>query len=91
MSLVWNELAVLDRLDNLGELFYAGIQPYSGGDPSETVTRILDRIPEIRTTLKKDVEAAYKGDPAAKSYMEVIRSYPGFLAILAQRNSPNER
>lgn len=84
-SLVRDELAVLDRLDELGELFYAGIRPYSSDDPSETVTSILDQLPKVRTTLKKDVEAAYKGDPAAKTYMEIIRSYPGFLAILVQR------
>jgi serine O-acetyltransferase len=35
--------------------------------------------------LKLDVEAAYNGDPAAKSYTEIIKSYPGFLAILVQR------
>ncbi|PSQ36304.1 serine acetyltransferase, partial [Halobacteriales archaeon QS_9_70_65] len=32
-----------------------------------------------------DVEAAYKGDPAAKSYCEIIRSYPGFQAVLIHR------
>jgi serine O-acetyltransferase len=32
-----------------------------------------------------DVEAMLEGDPAAKSRTEVIRSYPGFLAIAAYR------
>jgi serine O-acetyltransferase len=84
-SLSRDEHAVLDSLDDLGTLFYSGVHPYSGGDPSETVTGVLDRLPEIRARLKRDAEAAYKGDPAAKSYMEVVRSYPGFLAILVQR------
>jgi serine O-acetyltransferase len=83
--LMRDELAVLERLDDLGGLFYAGIQPYARGDHAETVAGVLDRLPEIRELLKKDVEAAYKGDPAAKSYMEIIRSYPGVLAITAQR------
>lgn len=85
VELVRDELAVLERLDELGGLFYAGMRPYSGGDPSETVAEILDQLPAIREVLKTDIEAAYKGDPAAKTYMEIIRSYPGFLSILVQR------
>ena len=80
-----DELAILDRLDRLGGLFYAGICPYVDGEPTELVEDVLDRLPAIRDLLKKDVEAAYKGDPAAKTYLEIIRSYPGFLAILVQR------
>jgi serine O-acetyltransferase len=84
-GLVRDELAVLERLDELGGLLYSGIRPYSGGDPAGTVADIIDRLPAIRALLKRDVEAAYKGDPAAKTYMEIIRSYPGFLAIQVQR------
>lgn len=77
--------AIQDRLTELGTLFCTGIRPYSGTDPSASVADVLDQLPAIRRTLKKDVEAAYKGDPAAKSYLEVIRSYPGFHAIMIQR------
>ncbi|GGN94509.1 MULTISPECIES: serine O-acetyltransferase EpsC [Haloarcula] len=84
-ELIQDELAVLNNLDALGALFYAGMRPYSNGDISETVAKTIDRLPGIRRRLKKDVEAAYKGDPAAKTYMEIIRSYPGFLAIEVQR------
>jgi len=84
-ALARDELAVLDSLDELGSLFYAGIRPYAEDDPKDLVSAILGRLPAIRATLKKDVAAAYKGDPAAKTYMEVIRSYPGFLAIVVQR------
>lgn len=84
-SLIRDESEILDRLNELGALFYTGIQPYSGGDPSETVESVLGRLPEIRKLVKKDVEAAYKGDPAANSYMEIIRSYPGVYAIIVQR------
>lgn len=52
---------------------------------SEIVDEVLNRLPNIRETLKKDVVAAYNGDPAAKSYTEIIRSYPSFKAILVQR------
>ncbi|MGQ4555397.1 serine O-acetyltransferase EpsC [Halobellus sp. GM3] len=84
-DLVRDELAVLDRLDELGSLFKAGICPYSESRPDETVGAVIDSLPRVRDLLKRDVEAAYKGDPAAKTYMEIIRSYPGFLAIAIQR------
>ena len=54
-------------------------------DVRPTVIAIISQLPHIRETLKKDVEAAYKGDPAARSYTDIIRSYPGFTATLIQR------
>jgi serine O-acetyltransferase len=80
-----DESAVLDELEELGSLFCAGIRPYSETDPSGTVDGMLDRLPAIRERLKMDAEAAYRGDPAARSYLEIIRSYPGFHAIMIQR------
>ena len=35
--------------------------------------------------LAKDVRAAYEGDPAAKSYDEIIFSYPGLFAVTVYR------
>ena len=76
---------VRETLSELGSIYCRGIRPYTGSDPSATVDGVLDQLPDLRETLKRDVEAAYKGDPAAKSYVEVIRSYPGFQAIMMQR------
>ncbi|MDZ7680281.1 MAG: serine O-acetyltransferase EpsC [Fodinibius sp.] len=39
----------------------------------------------IRQRLSQDVQAMYKGDPAAKSKDEVVRTYPGFYAMAAHR------
>jgi serine O-acetyltransferase len=47
--------------------------------------RFLGRLPEIRKTLTTDVQAAYDGDPAAKTIDEVVISYPGVLAITIHR------
>lgn len=47
--------------------------------------RLLQHIPSIRKILATDVLAAYQGDPAAKSYDEIIFSYPGILAITVYR------
>lgn len=51
----------------------------------EKTLQFLERIPEIRAALAKDVEAAYKGDPACKSPDEVVFCYPGFDAIVVYR------
>jgi len=45
----------------------------------------LESIPSLRKTLATDVRAAYDGDPAAKSYDEIIFSYPGVFAITVYR------
>lgn len=51
----------------------------------ETAIRFIQVLPEIRETLATDVRAALQGDPAAKSYDEIIFSYPGLLAITVYR------
>lgn len=47
--------------------------------------RLLKEIPSIRKTLSTDVAASYQGDPAAKSYDEIIFSYPGIFAMAVYR------
>lgn len=42
-------------------------------------------LPRLRCTLATDVEAAYNGDPAAKSHGEVILCYPAIRAITNYR------
>ena len=45
----------------------------------------IARLPGIRETLLKDVDALYEGDPAAVSREEVMICYPGFYAISIYR------
>ena len=49
------------------------------------VGELLEQICRIRILLNGDVQAAYHGDPAAKSFDEVILSYPCVLAISTHR------
>jgi serine O-acetyltransferase len=49
------------------------------------VLSLLDTIPYIRKLLTSDAQAAFLGDPAARSIEEVILSYPGLEAILIYR------
>ena len=66
---------------------------FAGGAPGDDFVRagaeaaatLLESLPEIRALLSEDIVAAYEGDPAAQSTMEVVISYPGFLAIAAHR------
>jgi len=45
----------------------------------------LASIPDLRKLLATDVRATYEGDPAAKSYDEIIFSYPGIFATTVYR------
>ncbi|MDX9749134.1 MAG: serine O-acetyltransferase EpsC [Paludibacter sp.] len=47
----------------------------------EITEQFLAMLPSIRETLYTDIVAAYNGDPAAKSFGEVIFCYPGIRAV----------
>ena len=53
--------------------------------PESVVRSMLESLPEIRRQLGTDLEAAYRGDPAARSIDEIILCYPAFLAISTYR------
>ncbi len=52
---------------------------------SELALIFIDKIPEIKRLLCTDVKATFDGDPAAKSYGEVIFSYPTIKALINHR------
>ncbi|MFQ6035447.1 MAG: serine O-acetyltransferase EpsC [Sedimentisphaerales bacterium] len=53
---------------------------------AENVTQhLLAQLPKVRELLKGDVGAAFDGDPAAKSYEEIVISYPCIIAIATYR------
>jgi serine O-acetyltransferase len=56
-----------------------------GFDPEAVVASFVARLPEIRQRLSEDVEAAFEGDPAAKSFAEIVVSYPSIDAIAIYR------
>ena len=53
--------------------------------PESIVAAFLPRLPAVRATLAGDVEAAFEGDPAARSYAEILVAYPSIRAIAIQR------
>ncbi len=51
----------------------------------ELTTQFLQNLPKVMRMLNTDIQAIYEGDPAAKSFAEVILCYPGFYAISIYR------
>jgi serine O-acetyltransferase len=54
-------------------------------DAHAVTGRFLSRLPEVRRLVETDVTAAYEGDPAATSRMEVVMAYPGLYAVTIHR------
>lgn len=49
------------------------------------VQSLFEKLPKLRHMLFTDAQAAYEGDPAAKSIGEVIFSYPSIKALINHR------
>lgn len=60
-------------------------QPDARARARQISTDLLGRLPAIRTVVQTDVQAAYTGDPAARSLEEIILAYPCVLVISLQR------
>ena len=56
-----------------------------GRDAKSIVADFVSRLPEVKRLVATDVQAAYEGDPAATSPMEVIMAYPGLYAVTIHR------
>jgi len=62
-----------------------GDQTDAAREAERLVLGFLAELPAIQRVLQTDIVAAYEGDPAAKSTMEVVLSYPGLYAIAVHR------
>jgi serine O-acetyltransferase len=56
-----------------------------GERANAVVVGLLQKLPEIRETLHTDVQAAYEGDPAARSAEEILLCYPSLEALSVYR------
>jgi serine O-acetyltransferase len=64
--------------------------PHSGPLDFEALAQqktidLLTKLPDLRYVLEQDAEAAFFGDPAAKSHHEIVFCYPGLEAITVYR------
>ncbi|MEG1479653.1 MAG: serine O-acetyltransferase EpsC [Kiritimatiellia bacterium] len=74
------------RIEAYRVLEHTRPEGFDGMGHAQTVVRFLfEQLPELRTLLQEDVLAAYEGDPAAHSNMEIVMSYPGLLAVATHR------
>jgi serine O-acetyltransferase len=53
--------------------------------PSQITDQFLGTIPQLQQTLQSDVQAAFQGDPAARSVEEILLCYPGIEAVMVHR------
>lgn len=50
------------------------------------ITRLFNaQLPKVRALIDSDIQAAYEGDPAARTPDEVLVCYPGLMAVIYQR------
>jgi serine O-acetyltransferase len=81
-SVLRSELPYLsERLEKL----LAKLTLPNGSSPRTLVEAFIQRLPAVRKLLAEDVEAAYEGDPAARSYAEIVVSYPALHAVATYR------
>jgi serine O-acetyltransferase len=62
-----------------------GVTLRDGVTPEQVVGSFMSRLSAIRSLLVQDVEAAMEGDPAAKSFAEIVVAYPSIRAITIYR------
>lgn len=73
------------RLELSYQLRREGEHPNVDVSAASIVKSFAAELPSLRILLDTDVEAAYRGDPAARSVDEVLLSYPGVQAIIHHR------
>ena len=83
---VYGELGSTDNLVSLSAELEKDIALLCPGrNAAEIVADFVKTIPAVKKLVESDVEAAYEGDPAAMSRMEVVMAYPGLYAVTVHR------
>jgi serine O-acetyltransferase len=67
------------------KIIFLNAQSYLDKPAEQIAESFFNAIPDIYNMLLEDAQAIHDGDPAAKSRDQVIRTYPGFLAIACYR------
>ncbi len=83
------EQIVEELSERLIDQIEKAVSVYVESDRDQTarqyVREFLNRIPDLRTTLMTDVQAAYDGDAACRCKSEIILCYPGLYATAVYR------
>ncbi|MBR4470999.1 MAG: serine acetyltransferase [Erysipelotrichaceae bacterium] len=51
----------------------------------EITDSFIQRLPEVQKVIYTDIQAIYDGDPSAKTFSEIVLSFPGFYASFMYR------
>ena len=78
------DLKADELLEEVGQTFDEEIARIDM-DHEATTKAFLERLPDVQEKLYKDLTALYNGDPSAKTYTEIITSFPGFQAVFMYR------
>lgn len=74
-------LVVLKYTKACGDCSDEKMEDFAGN----AVVSFMKRLPKVREYLETDLQAAYDGDPAARTKDEIVFSYPGLYAITVYR------
>ena len=87
-SNISNDFNISEKLKKVYETLIFLINLLENNLNSEAISLgLIKELPNIKKKLELDVEAAYKGDPAAYTKKEIILSYPSFEALSIYRIS----
>ncbi len=78
-------VSILTDASRLAYLYEGMDQSSADVKVSEIVEKVLCELPSIRLLIKKDAEAGFRGDPAARSQHEIILCYPALKVLAVHR------
>ena len=79
------DVGTVERLELASALLDVCLRQVEASDPDAVMEALFLGLPELRRQLGTDLEAAYRGDPAAASLDEILLCYPAFRAIATYR------
>ena len=83
---VYGELGALNAVRDLeADLEREVALLMTAADAKRIAEGFVAALPEVKRLVETDVVAAYEGDPAATSRMEVVMAYPGLYAVTVHR------
>jgi serine O-acetyltransferase len=69
----------------LAQVSLGKVDPSLEAHAATIINTFSENLPNVRALLESDVQAAFRGDPAARSVDEVLLCYPGIKAIIHHR------
>ena len=78
-------IGLVENACRFGKEEHGGLEDDWAEKACAAVVKLIEEMPEVHSMLMADLQAAYEGDPAARSVTEVVISYPFVEAIATHR------